>query len=294
MKKNLAVAFFFFFISFACFCKGQVEFTVSPFVGLSDCKVDEILYETNGSVRSLLEWEQNIIFDLGLRAKASINNFDLALCFSYSFPCTNGHMTDSDWENGSKYSITNHPVVEFKNINSQLDFSYMLYENDIFTFAPVIQLEYFYTSFNAGKGSGIRYNNPVNVYGVDYSRHSVFSFLGIRSKLNITPLIFLGADLLFSPFCYQNSFDYHHGQVHPFNSNDIQTGFFSKYKFSLSGGINISPKISLELQFSSIFGGPDKGKLITDYYNGTMLLADEKSGARILYKSCTFFINFNL
>ena len=294
MKKNLTVIFFFFFISFAGFCKGQVEFTVSPFVGLSDCKVDEILYETNGSVRSLLEWEQNIIFDLGLRAKASINNFDLALCFSYSFPCTNGHMTDSDWENGSKYSVTNHPVVKFKNISSQLDFSYRLYESEVFAFTPVIELEYFYTSFNAGKGTGVRYNNPVKVYGIDYSRHSVFSFLGIRTKLNITPKIFLGGELLFSPFCYQKSFDFHHGVVNPFNSIDVQTTCFSKYKASLSGGIIITPRISLEFQFSSIFGGTDKGKLITDYYNGTMLQADEKSGARILYKSCTFFINFNL
>ena len=294
MKKKLTVIGLLLFITFSGFCKGLLELTVSPFVGLSDCKMDELLYNMEGSVRSLLEWEQATIFDLGFKLDARFNRYDFALSFSYSIPCKNGQMTDSDWEDGSKYSITNHPVIKFKNIDSWLDFSYMLYEDQVFTFAPVIQLEYFYTAFNAGKGSGIRYNNPVNVYGVDYSRHSVFSFLGIRSKLNITPLIFLGADLLFSPFCYQNSFDYHHGQVHPFNSNDIQTGFFSKYKFSLSGGINISPKISLELQFSSIFGGPDKGKLITDYYNGTMLQADEKSGARILYKSCTFFINFNL
>lgn len=294
MKKNLAVVFFFFFISFAGFCKGQVEFTVSPFVGLSDCKVDEILYETNGSVRSLLEWEQNIIFDLGLRAKASINNFDLALCFSYSFPCTNGHMTDSDWENGSKYSITNHPVVEFKNINSQLDFSYRLYESDVFAFSPVIELEYFYTSFNGGKGTGVRYNNPVKVYGIDYYRHSAFIFMGAETKYQINSRFFVKAGFLIAPFCYQDGFDFHHGKNNPFHMRDIEMGWFSKFKACASAGITLTSWFSIESQFSILFGGTDKGRFYTDIFSDTMGLHDQKKGAGIFYKSCKLFINFSL
>ena len=163
MIKKVAGLLILFSLAVLCFCKELPSFTVSPFVGWSDCSLDEILYDTDDNLRSLLEWEQDTLFDTGLCLTATFPKCEASVLFSYSFPTTHGKMTDSDWEYGEKYSVTKHPVVKTKNINTEIDFSYTIFNNDIFTFTPAAQVQYIYSSFNADNGEGIRNGRTIKV-----------------------------------------------------------------------------------------------------------------------------------
>lgn len=294
MHKKSAGFLILFSLAAFCFCKEPPTFTVSPFAGWNVCSLDEILYDTDDNLRSLLEWDQKNLFETGLCLTVTFPKCQAALLFSYSFPTAQGKMTDSDRSAGQKYSETKHPVLKTKNINTQFDFSYTVFQNDFFTLAPALQVQYLYSSFNAGNGEGIRNGRNIKVYGIDYYRHSVFSFLGVQTKFQLLPKLYLGADFLVSPFCYQNGFDYHQGVANPFSSRDIQKGFFSKFKTTANAGFDFNERLALETQFSVIWGSTDKGILYTDYFSGSMALAWEKSGSRILYWGGRVFLKIRV
>lgn len=293
MRKSLL---FIFLLSFfiPLFCNENQVFFITPSVGYSLYTENEILFETDKSIRSLLEWEHKILLTPGISFGINSEKVLLTLSFEYAIPLQQGKMSDYDWKNNIKYSFTEHPIKKSQIISTYLDISYNYNLNSSFFLFPLFQISYDFLNFEADNGSGIRYERPVTVYGVDYRKHSVISFFGFGIIIPVSSSFCCKTDFQISPFCWQQSLDYHHGEDHPFSSKAIQLGFFSKVKTEISGYINISPKTIIELLFSILFSATDKGDFYTNYYTNKMTLIDEKSGSNIKKLSIKILVHYKL
>ena len=292
MKKSLFILIF-LFVSLRAF-SSDLEFSLAPATGLSSCKIDEILYDSSLEPVSLLEWKQDYILETGLSARLKNKKCLYDLSFFYSFPLAQGQMTDTDWEYGEQYSFTKHVLLKTKSITGQLSFSYSAIQKSFFCLMPQAQLQYLYFSFNAQGGTGTRNGSPIKTYGIDYYRHSLFTFAGARFNFMPASSVDLYADFLFSPFCYEYAYDYHHGVKNPFASIDTQKGCFSKFKAVAGLQVKINPRLSFESDFSLIFGPADKGDFYLEEGGLPMSKVNQKSGAAINHKSLKCFLRINL
>ena len=187
MKKILALFIFLFSICFFSYAEIKPSLSLSPATGFSFGQLDEILYDSDGEKCSLLEWEKMPLFILGISADLTINRLLISSSFEYGsrIALTNPRMKDSDWNNGIKYSWTIHPIEVCREVNTSLLFAYNIFSNHLFSLSPECELQYIYNCFKAGKGSGFRYDEALSVYGIDYSRHSLFLFTGIKIETEI-------------------------------------------------------------------------------------------------------------
>ena len=285
MKKLITAILFLILSSPLCLSASDFHFSIEPRLSVSYGELNELLYGSDENLVSQLDWEQKCLFNLGLSAGFSFHNFSVSALFDYSLPLGTSYMTDSDfYHSGERYSWTEHPIEKSINLNTELALAYEINPYSKVSLIPELQLKYQFSSFEAGNGTGIRNDNPIRVYGIDYRRHSIFFFTGFSLKSQITSRLNLKASFFTAPFIYQNSFDYHHGKKHPFSSNDIQTGCFTKYKLDFSIGIKINDTLSIKLFSDMLMSFPDRGILYTDYYGGEMeLLTSQQSGASIRY-----------
>lgn len=279
-KKTVTLLSFFLF-STACFCE-KFSFEISPRFGVSFGQVDEILYSSDDEICSLLQWEQNPLFDAGVSVNTEINNFCFLFAFDYSLPIPSGYMNDYDWEGNQIYSHSVHPINKIVNLNAETEFAYRWQLIPEFCIKPSLLLQYNFCSFESGNGECWRNNRHIKVYGIDYLRHSFFIFTGLCIEASLPANLYIKSDFYLSPFSFQYGYDYHHGVQHPFASEDYQNGCFSKFRINLAVGINISPKLSMEMYSRFLFGNADKGDFYSTYYSGKMTwISDQKSGTGI-------------
>ena len=221
---------------------------------------------------------------MGLAAGINYKAFLLEAAFDYSIPVGTSYMFDSDFEDGKKYSYTEHPIEKNVNLNTELSLSYEIKVTPVISVLPIMDLKYLYNSFDGGKGKGSRRGRKIKVNKVDYYRHSFFIFLGTGLEFQPFDKLTFSTDFLIAPWCYQYSFDYHYGKnyPYPFSSIEIQNGFFSKYKLDLSADYAFTKKIALTAFTSFLFGFTDKGKFYSDYYSENIVLFNnQQSGSNI-------------
>jgi len=283
MKKCFFAVIVSLLFPILCFSQTDFHFSVAPRLSATWGELTELLYNNDGTLVSQLDWEQKPLINLGLEAELSFYNFVLSAAFDYSAPLGNSYMYDSDWEDEKKYSFTKHQIIKTENYNTELAFAYKIKTGTKLSVIPELQLNYIYSSFDAGNGSGTRHNRDIRVYGVDYNRHSFFVFTGLSTRAELTPRFFLKTAFFTAPFLFQHSYDYHHGVKHPFSSRDVQMAFFTKYKFNLSTEFFIAKTLSLELFTRFLFGFPDKGPLYSDYFGSWAHITEQKGGAAINY-----------
>ena len=288
IKKQLALPLV-FFISTAIFANSNFSLFITPHVGVTFAQVDEILYDTNGKQCSLLEWEQKPVIDAGFSLDFQINKFLLSTDFECSILAGASKMTDTDWDNGEKYSVTVHPLLDSKNIDTSIMLAYNInsLKSQCFTFQPELQLEYKYIDFDAGNGKGVRHDRNIKVYGVDLTRHSFFVFTGIKGIAEIGTRFSIEAEFLIAPYTYQYEIDYHKGVKNPFTSIEIQNGYFSKFKAGLTAGIKLDNKLTINLFSQVLFGTTDKGDFYSNYYTEKITkFEDQQSGTNIFAFKC--------
>ena len=283
IKKQLAFPLI-FLINTSLFAINNFSFCITPHAGITFAQVDEILYDSNGEQCSLLEWEQKPVVDAGCTLDFQLNRFLISTDFEASFLAGDSKMTDTDWSNGQKYSVTVHPLEASKNFDTSIMFAYQINSQKCqwFTLQPELQLEYKYIDFDAGNGKGVRYDRNIKVYGVDLTRYSFFVFTGIKGIAEIGNRFNIAAEFLFAPYTYQDEKDFHKGVKNPFTSIEIQKGYFSKFKAGLSAGIKLNEKLAVNLFSQVLFGTKDKGDFYSNYYTEKITkFDDQQSGTNI-------------
>lgn len=288
IKKQLAFPLI-FLITTSLFANNNFSFSITPHAGVTFSQVDEILYDSNGEQCSLLEWEQKPVIDAGCTFDFQLNRFLISTDFEYSFLAGDSKMTDTDWSNGQKYSVTVHPLEASKNFDISIMFAYKINSQKCqwLTLQPELQLEYKYIDFDAGNGQGVRYDRNIKVYGVDLTRHSFFVFTGIKGIAEIGNRFNIAAEFLFAPYTYQYEKDFHKGVKNPFTSIEIQKGYFSKFKAGLSAGIKLNEKLAVNIFSQVLFGTKDKGDFYSNYYTEKITkFDDQQSGTNIFAFKC--------
>lgn len=229
------------------------------------------------------------MFNVGLEADCSYKDFTLSAGFDYAFPVGTSYMSDYDYfEDGDVESFTEHPIEKSVNIDTDLTLAYQIKVFEKLFVSPELQLNYIYSDFNAGQGSGYKEENygrrSKKVYGIDYKRHSIFVFSGIALKAEITPKFILNTALSIAPWGYQYNFDHHHGVKNPFSSEMIQYSFFTKYKAEISTDFVVNKTITLQIFTKALFGFADRGDYASDSNNKSLVrFTDQQSGSAINY-----------
>lgn len=294
MKKSLCALILSLLFPLLCFCQNDFHFSISPRLSFTYGELTELLYGYDDELVSQLDWEQKPLFNLGLCASANYKNIIVSADFDYSLPLNGSYMYDSDFEDGERYSLTKHPIINSKNLDTSLTAAYQIDVNSKIAVIPELQFNYIYTAFEAGIGSGTRRGRDIRVYGIDYKRHSFFIFTGLSLKFQPATAFIITTDFLAAPWNYQDSYDYHHGKNHPFSSNDVQYGFFTKYKTGIKTDFILDKILSLQLFTDFLFGFSDKGDFYSDYYSNKMTrISSQKSGADFYYIKSGLAWNFS-
>ena len=110
MIKLISAVLFLLLTTSAGFCLDNFQFAVAPKVSVTYGELNELLYDTDYTLMSQLDWEQKALLDLGLTTAIDFYNFVLKADFEYSLPLGTSYMYDADWDDGKKYSLTKHPL----------------------------------------------------------------------------------------------------------------------------------------------------------------------------------------
>ena len=293
MKRLISTILFLLLTSPFCFCLSDFQFSVAPRVSLSFGELNEILYGSDDTIVSQLDWEQNALFNYGMEANIKIYNFNINSIFESSLPLGTSYMYDYDDFDGNKTvdKLSKHPIKQTTNLNTELTLSYDLQWSSVFTVLPLINFQYLFNDFKSDKGDilfGQRTpGKKVYANKIDYYRHSVFIFSGVGIKISPQNKLLFTLDFQISPWGYQFDYDYHHGTGkdprYPFSTYDYMYSFFSKAKFNITTSFLINSFLSIQLFTNSMFGFPDKGECYTDFASEDYYLSSRKSGANINY-----------
>ncbi len=322
MKKFIFALIFVLHVSF-CFAL-DFSLSLTPFVAHSEGGLNEILYHSrdNSKKISLLEWDRNVWL-YGAAAECSLSRFHAEFQADSAVQINCGEMKDSDWLNTLDYSMkTTYSVGDIDstgNYDLSLSLSFDALKTEGFFIAPVFSAQYSYDSFSRGRDARGWYGHseyssdgknhnwydeeaaqfPSEYYwseekqkyvrkrlgGIDYYRHSFFSWAGIKVGFSAYRFSFV-FDALVSPFVYFSSEDVHHGSSSDSIYHAIQTGNFAYSKISSKIAFSINKRFDIVSKISFLFGKTLVGDLYSDWY----LITDQPSGADIfestLYLGC--------
>ena len=276
-------------------------------------KMNESIYSSKGYKCSLLEWEQKPLWNYGITVFTAFKNFGITAEFDSALPVSCGKMYDSDWNsNGIKTTYSIHELTAETNLNTEFSLSYIIKLDRIFQIIPFVQAQYSYNSFEARNGEGwyggaaysktgkdVSWNDEnaayYKVYGIDYLRHSFYLFTGFSFQLYITEKIKTELLLSVSPFTYTSAIDHHHGKYNDFRFQEIQYGYFSRFKTGIKLEYSINSLIDAGMFFQAVLGTEDKGKLYSDYWTEKLTLVDnQKSGADIQSYRLSLFVTIKV
>ena len=293
--------FIFLFFSFSIFAERNqnITFSIQPDIGFSLSTYDEKFYSDMGKQKevSYLKWETKPLYSLGFETNLKIYNFDINTGFDYALPVTCGNMYDSDYDSFSDLQYC-YSISELKSkicIHSNIDFAYNLAFTQSLSFLPKISLYYYYDFFEARNGYGwygmetnkhplvswddsrARYYEKGTLNGVDFYRHSVFSFFGF--ELNYKKNKFcIGGEFQVSPYAYFYTMDHHLSKSGGYHFKQIQDSSFNYLFISLHCSYSFRKNLVPVLDISHISGDITKGKLYSDVEDSELVLISQKSG----------------
>ncbi len=287
--------------------------SIAPTIGYSQGVLNEILYHSRDTSKkiSLLEWERNVWL-YGLDISTSYKRFHADLSASSALPLCTGQMGDSDWLNTNDYTMkTTYSVGEIEsegNYDFSVSLSFDVLKIRDFYLSPVISAQYDFDSFSREKNvegwygqseyssDGKNHNwyddeakhFPTEYYwseekqkyvrrvlgGIDYYRHSFFSWIGLKSGFTVKKFN-MDFQALIAPFIYFSAEDTHHGASSDSVYHLIQYGYFSYFKFSSSLFYSLNTNVSLGITCQLLSGKTIKGDLYSDWY----LIESQPSGA---------------
>ena len=266
----------------------SLDFSLLPFFEVTYGQLGEYIFaESQTYIVSHLEWEEKPLLYTGLNANFKTGN----LCFSASmktaFPLECGKMYDSDWtSSGVKYTYAIHKNSAKFNIGSEISCYYEFSVNHYFSIIPYAQIQYLYNSFSGHDGYGFygSKRNSTNgetvswdsefatyqkVVGIDYSRHSLWNWLGGGIQLfSANKSFYIRAFGMISLYRYFFSKDYHKSKINnDFTMISIVDEFFKDFKILASFSYTLKKnKLDFLTSVSYNFSLFSKGTLYSDYF----------------------------
>ncbi len=306
------------FCFFSVFLSAQdFEFSVSPYTALNYGTHYEHLYSSMGKKNevSRLEWKMEPLWTLGAEASGKTRHLLFTLGAEFALPLECGQMLDSDFSYSIKpnekiiYCYSINELRAKKDIRTHFDASFIWNISDTLFIMPTASVYYFYDSFEARNGCGwygqetkdhplVAWDDPRAKYyakgqlnGVDFYRHSFFTFFGAKYALQLGRFEF-NLQCLVSPYTYFYTMDTHLSKKRDYHLKQVQKAYFTQYLL----GAGLQYKINKHLQaccsFSYLAGNTAKGKLYHDYTQKEILLSDQPSGASLTQTSIRTGINY--
>lgn len=312
MKKQLLAAAFALYMTGTAFSQKNIDISFRQTLGFSYAQFDESVYASEGYRCSLLEWEAKPFLNAGGDFSFKKDRLEFSAAFNMALPTRCGKMRDYDWTSGgTNYSYTlhdNHAMLNF-DIYTSADYSFIVLTWLNLGFSAA--LDYSYNSFESkngkgrtgknagGTGSFVPWNDEsardINVYGVQYYRNSVHTFLGLRSDFFIGKRFSICARAYASPFTFIHSTDHHLGSEGGFFMGGIQYAPFSTFKWTLDLSHSLKKKLALSVGIGGLHLKSIKGTLYSDYYDGKMTAIDQEYGSSLFrlnfYTGARFSLN---
>lgn len=322
MKKRLHVFIILLFSSMELFAENS--FFIEPYSGFVYGAMNKYIFSTREeNMLSCLEWETKPLFYFGLKAGFENEFYGGYIAHDMAIPRNSGKMYDSDfyydsqYPNGNKCNYTIHDNEALKNLNTEVGFFFKKKLTDKSTLKPTCQLQYTYDSFVSKNGYGwygrdsysttgnneswdSPYAKKVKVLGVEYYRHTFYSWLGL--DLVIVPSNFREKNLnftfgfLLSPFTYTSSMDHHLSKVgNDYHQQEIEYSYLDRIKLNAKVGYKINRRFSLNMGVSLVHGTLEKGDTYSDKNNSKgMEKITQKTGADIFQSRMEFSCRISL
>lgn len=287
-------------VLFLCFKSGAVEITnmITPYTGVSAGQINERIYSSYGYECSLLEWQEMPFSIWGLNNSFEAGNVRIEFDGNVALPVRCGNMLDSDWDgDGIKHTYSINECTGKLNIDLNVFAGYKIEFLKKFWVEPNAGIEYDFNQFKsrngygwygAGWATGLSEDvwwydsraRKAKLYGVDFYRHSLFSFLGINAGFSPAAKTKFCISFEVSPYCYLYNLDHHLNKTDGLYYLSEQQGLFKVFKGNLSFSYDFTDKISLFTRIDYFVELLKKGEFYAKIYEGQDLsLTDQASGS---------------
>lgn len=286
--------------------KSGFHISVEPTISYSDGNFGEYLYYSSPSDKkiSYLEWDKEI-FLFGVNVETSYKNLHFDFGFASSvFDQSSGQMQDSDWLNTkdysmkTTYSVGENEAVQNYEVNARIHYEFKT--TSWLSFSPAVSFKYNFDSFERhsaegwyGQGSYSSDGKNHNWYddeaqhfpytywsdeknrfvtrklaGIDYYRHSFFTFFGVSSTIIPHPRFSFDVDFLLSPFSYFYAVDTHHSQSFNKHYRMIQFSYFNVLALGLRANFSLNKNFDFSLGTNYLFSFEiARGTLFSDTFS---------------------------
>lgn len=305
-----------FFLLF-CSCQFLYSLDFKIYSGIGAGKIEEKIYSSkNENLISLLEWEEEKNYRLGMavnfEVKKNIFDFD----FNFAFPSYTGILKDSDYNSDSSLKI-NYSESSLRTQN-HLDFNFSYFYNfplpKGFFLAPGFSFKYSYAKYHARNGKGwygssshtglsqdVKWNDESAKFypllsGIDLTMHNFYFLSGLNLSCNFSDFE-INFSFLLSPFNYNYADDYHLDENNTgmdFHSITANYCFFKNYLFNLNLKYKANNLISIFCSFKTNLLLENKEYYYVNYYTDYLTLSNQKMGLKLFESIFNLGLIFNL
>ncbi|MCQ2241769.1 omptin family outer membrane protease [Treponema sp.] len=301
----------------------ETSFFIEPYTGFAYGSLNKYIFSSKGEKElSCLEWETKPLFYAGAKLGFENEILEIFADCDVGLPKIVGKMYDSDfyydsnYPDGNKCNYTIHDNEALKNINTEIGFKYKSKISEKLSIKPSIQLQYTYDSFVSKNGYGwygrdaysttgqnesyaSPYARKVKVLGVEYYRHTFYTWLG--TELVFEPEILgqqkmdVSIGFMISPFTYTSSMDHHLSNVgNDYHQQEIEYSYLTRIKLNTMLNYRLNSKVSLNAGANLIYGTLEKGDTYSDKNNSKgMEKINQKTGADIMQLRTLLGCRFN-
>lgn len=322
-KMKFKISFFLALFLFMGTVFPETSFFIEPYTGFAYGSLNKYIFSSKGEKElSCLEWETKPLFYAGAKLGFENEILEIFADCDVGLPKIVGKMYDSDfyydsnYPDGNKCNYTIHDNEALKNINTEIGFKYKSKISEKLSIKPSIQLQYTYDSFVSKNGYGwygrdaysttgqnesyaSPYARKVKVLGVEYYRHTFYTWLG--TELVFAPEILgqqkmdVSIGFMISPFTYTSSMDHHLSNVgNDYHQQEIEYSYLTRIKLNTMLNYRLNSKVSLNAGANPIYGTLEKGDTYSDKNNSKgMEKINQKTGADIMQLRTLLGCRFN-
>lgn len=299
MKKKVLVLAAFLLTS-AAFCTPKSsstsgkEFYIQTQTGAVYGSMEKFLYSSALTDRAVsrLVWEMKPLWYFGLLGGTKLGNFEAQIEFNGALSLRSGRMFDYDFTtDGTLTTYSVHEETAVHSAQTSIGLNYALFRTKNVDLKTAVEVFYSYNSFTARNGYGWYGMNlpeddpgncfyePGRLYGIDYSRHSFYTFAGIAAELRSGPHWGFTFELMMSPFAYISGLDHHLNASEGTHYMEVQYALFKAMKSSFGIYVNFGT-MRASLTCSGLVQSLQKGTLYHDYWSENLSRSDQPCASK--------------
>lgn len=271
------------------------------------CVIDE-----SGKLNSLLEWQSDYLFKLGVVGNLKIGMLEILSSVAFPLPLNCGKMYDSDWRTaGIKTNFSESDLFTDFGFDAVFGFKYNLkahINNFNLLISPVIAVSNSFISLKAKNTIGwcgdtnhthleknypwnSEYAKKVKKYGIDFKNNITSVLCGVEVSKQFNSF-WANIGVLSSPYTYILSVDHHLNKEEGYFYQLIQKAYFLFWDFYTTAGYSINKKNMLLLSINYSFCPEINGDFYYGWYKIENIIADETSS--FSYKSFSFCLSWKI